>query len=159
MHLFLPSPSIIPIPVFHERPFRMRFLPLFLTLSIGVAGAQNAELKSENVRRTIAPWGSEGVTRSQARAASAATAYHWAAFSASLGDAELARLEGFGVEVLGFAGRPGGYRLYKVRVKGDASGASASLKSMPTFINLLPVLPEEKVTRKVLRGEFRSKRP
>lgn len=130
-----------------------------------VAGApqgafpQGAYIETENVRRPILPW-SQGVSLPPAQgeaSASSRPSYYWAAFASALDDSTQARVSALGVEVLGFAGRPGPYLLYKIRIRPDPVPVLESLKTLDAFVNLYPVLPEEKVTRKVLQGRFRTK--
>lgn len=126
-----------------------------------VAGApqDGAYIETENVRRPILPW-SQGDSLPPAQGAASASpqaSYYWAAFASALDDSAQARVSSLGVEVLGFAGRPGPYLLYKIRIGSDPLPVFASLKTLESFVNLYPVLPAEKVTRKVLQGLFKTR--
>lgn len=118
-----------------------------------------AYIENENVRRPILPW-SQGASLPPAQGAASApprASYYWAAFASVLDDSTRARVSSLGVEVLGFAGRPGPYLLYKIRIGPDPLPVFASLKTLESFVNLYPVLPAEKVTRKILQGRFKTR--
>lgn len=120
-----------------------------------------AYIVTENTRRPIVPWSDPGAAGA-ASLQSHPTAYHWAAFRAVLDEPARQSLDALGVEVLGFAGRPDPYLLYKVRLA-DGAGSSArvyaSLQGMPQFVNLLPILPGEKMNKSVRQGRFRHVLP
>ncbi len=120
-----------------------------------------AYIVTENTRRPIVPWSDPGAAGA-ASLQSHPTAYHWAAFRAVLDEPARQSLEALGVEVLGFAGRPDPYLLYKVRLADGAGSMArvyASLQGMTTFVNLLPILPEEKMNKSVRQGRFRHVLP
>ncbi len=135
---------------------RAPVLTLLASMGWSLVSAQNAELVTENSRRAIVPWTARSAAPAAARALSGPPSrlYHWAAFQGAPSDADRAALEAAGVRLLGLAGRPGPYLLYKARLSGDPDRALEALQAQPGFVNLLPVLPEEKVDAKVLRGQF-----
>lgn len=140
---------------------RRSVFTLLVAIGWGLASAQGAELVTENTRRPIVPWSDSGASGAAALS-SHPTAYYWAAFASALDEPSRRNLEALGVEVLGFAGRPDPYLLYKVRLRDGAGHAArifASLQGMPQFVNLLPILPEEKMGRAVSQGRFRQTLP
>lgn len=133
---------------------------LVLLLGMSSGPSRDVFIESENSRRPLAPWSSPAAGPADSGAPGAgSTAYHWAAFTGVLDDPARSRLAGLGVEVLGFAGRPGPYQLYKVRIQGRPARVFDSLKALPAFVNLLPILPEEKMSRKVFQGRFEKTLP
>jgi regulation of enolase protein 1 (concanavalin A-like superfamily) len=135
---------------------RLFVLPLLASIGWNLASAQNAEFVTENSRRAIVPWSARSSAPAPARPLSAppSRAYHWAAFTDVPSESDRAVMAGAGIQVLGLAGRPGSYLLYKVRLSDDPDRAQEALQSLPVYVNLLPVLPEEKLPRRMLRGQF-----
>lgn len=132
-------------------------LSLLASIGLGLASAQDTEFITENSRRAIVPWSARSAAPPAVRVLSGPPSrlYQWAAFNAIPSDADRAGLEASGVRILGLAGRPGPYLLYKIRFTGDPDRALQALQALPGFVNALPVLPEEKVTARVLHGQFR----
>ena len=137
---------------------RRTALSFLISFGWGLASAQPAEFVTGNSRRAIVPWSVRNPAPAQARALSAppSRAYHWAAFTDVPSETDRASLAGAGIQILGLAGRPGSYLLYKVRLGRDPERAQEALQGLPAFVNLLPILPEEKVPGRMLRGQFHS---
>ena len=135
---------------------RQFVLPLLALIGCNLASAQNPEFITDNSRRAIVPWSARSAAAPAVRPMSAPPSrlYHWAAFQAVIPEADQAILKAADVEILGLAGRPGPHLLYKIRLGGDPDRAQDALRSLAGFVNLLPVLPEEKVSAEVLRGRF-----
>lgn len=135
---------------------RIPVITLFAMMGWSIGSAQNAEVVTENTRRAIVPWNARSAAPTAARLLSGPPSrlYHWAAFKEAPSGSDRAALEAAGVRLLGFAGKPQPYVLYKVRLSGNTDRGLEALQALPVFVNLLPILPEEKVTAKVLRGEF-----
>ncbi|HLP42120.1 MAG TPA: S8 family serine peptidase [Fibrobacteria bacterium] len=132
----------------------MRNLAAVLPLLLTLASAQETVIQSDNSRRTINHWSASAAPRAKVlrQAAGESRNFHWAAFSGIVGPALAQDMRDHGIEILGLAGRPGTLKLYKVHVPGDAAAALAYLKAVTGFVNLLPILREEKLSRGLLHA-------
>ena len=96
---------------------------------------------SSNYTRTMKLWKKTSV------GAEAQTNYYWLAFKNKLKKPVWKALDSVGVKYAEFTKRYDKYWVYRFNINGNFKGATAMLQNYPDFINIAPVLIQEKVSR------------